>query len=136
MPAQKAMILAMMAAARDVREKAYAPYSNFKVGAAVRGESGKVYLGCNVENVSSGLTVCAERVAIQNAISEGERAISAVVVVAGRNEISRPCGACLQVMREFAPPNETLVIAACSLDGSYDTFTLDDYLPMPFSLPD
>ena len=136
MPVDKAMVLAMMAAARDARENAYAPHSNFKVGAAVRAESGKVYLGCNVENVSSGLTVCAERVAIQKAISEGERAISVVVVVAGEQEIARPCGACLQVMREFAPSNEPLVIAACALDGSYDTFTLDDYLPMPFLLSD
>ncbi len=132
MPVDKASLLAIVAAAGDARNNAYAPYSSFEVGAAVLGESGNIYAGCNVENVSSGLTVCAERVAIQKAISEGEKHILAVAVVAGEHGIARPCGACLQVMREFAVPGEPLLIAAASLDGSYDTHTLDEYQPMPF----
>jgi cytidine deaminase len=84
MAVDKAALLAIMAAAKDVRERAYAPYSGFKVGAAVLGGSGKkVYVGSNVENASYGLTICAERVAICRAISEGEQTISAVVIVGG-----------------------------------------------------
>jgi len=135
MPVDKALLLAMVAAATDLRKNAYAPYSKFKVGAAVLGGSGnKVYYGSNVENASYGLTVCAERVAIFRAISEGERQIKAVVVCAGEDEPSPPCGACLQVMAEFAPTDEPLAIITCSADGTYAQATLDDYLPMPFRL--
>jgi len=135
MAVDKAMLLAMMAAAKDVRERAYAPYSGFKVGAAVLGGSGKkVYLGCNVENASYGLSLCAERVAISRAISEGEKTISAVVIVGGEKAPARPCGACLQVMAEFAPRDEPLVIATVAEDMSYDVHTLDEYLPMRFEL--
>lgn len=131
---EKALIFAMIAAARDARERAYAPYSGFKVGAAVLGASGKVYTGCNVENASYGLTVCAERTAILRAISEGETAISAVVVVAGEHEPSPPCGACLQVISEFSPVDDPAAIVTCSADGTYQIHTLADYLPMPFRL--
>jgi len=135
MAVEKAMLLAMMAAAKDVRERAYAPYSGFKVGAAVVGGTGKkVYLGCNVENASYGLTLCAERVAICRAISEGEKTISAVVVVGGEKAPARPCGACLQVMAEFAPKNEPLVIVTCTASDTYTQATLADYLPIPFTL--
>ena len=126
-------IASMIAAARDARENAYAPYSGFKVGAAVLGESGKICMGCNVENASYGLTVCAERVAIQKAVSEGERHIRAIAIAAGEHEIARPCGACLQVMREFAVPGEPFEIVASSADGSYDVHTLDEYQPMPYA---
>lgn len=115
-------------------ENAYAPYSNFRVGAAVMGGSGKVYLGCNVENASYGLCMCAERVAILKAICEGERQIKAVVIVAGENSIARPCGACLQTISEFSLPEDPTVIVAASADLTYDVGTLDDYLPMRFSL--
>ncbi len=134
MGVEKALLLAMMAAARNARERAYAPYSGFRVGAAVLGESRRVYTGCNVENASYGLTVCAERVAIAKAVSEGEKSILAVVVFAGETEPSPPCGACLQVMSEFAPSDEPLVIVTCSEDGDYVQSTLADYLPHPFRL--
>ncbi len=87
-------------AACAVRERAYAPYSQFKVGAAVMGESGKIYDGANVENASFGLTICAERAAIAKAVSAGERGIRAVAVCT-ENGVT-PCGACRQVIREFA----------------------------------
>ena len=131
---EKAQLLAMMAAAVGWREKAYAPYSNYRVGAAVMGGSGKVYLGCNVENASYGLTVCAERVAIWKAISEGENEIQAVMIAVGDDEIPRPCGACLQVMAEFAPAGEPMHIMAVAGDGTYELHTLEDHLPMPFTL--
>jgi len=134
MPIEKAELLAMIAAAIGQRKSAHAPYSSFSVGAAVLAGSGKVYLGCNVENASYGLTVCAERVAILRAISDGEREIRAVVVCAGEDEPAPPCGACLQVMAEFAPKDEPLTIVTCSPDGTYTQATLADYLPMPFTL--
>lgn len=87
-------------AACAVRERAYAPYSQFTVGAAVMGESGEIYDGANVENASFGLTVCAERAAIAKAVSAGERGIQAVAVCT-ENGVT-PCGACRQVIREFA----------------------------------
>lgn len=129
-----AQLLEMMAAAVAAREAAYAPYSGYKVGAAVLGGSGKAYLGCNVENASFGMTVCAERVAILKAISEGESAIQAVAIVAGEDGIPRPCGACLQVMAEFAQSDEPLKILVASVDGGYEVHALADYLPMPFRL--
>jgi cytidine deaminase len=93
--------LLMLAA--QVRERAYAPYSNYKVGAAVLGKSGKTYLGCNVENASYGLTVCAERNAIFKGISEGEKEFTAIAVVTPNG--GSPCGACRQVEFEFMQPN-------------------------------
>jgi cytidine deaminase len=130
----RARMLAMIAAAIDQRKNAYAPYSNYAVGAAVLGGSGKVYMGSNVENASYGLTVCAERVAILKAVSEGEREIEAVAVCAGEHEPSSPCGACLQVMAEFAPKGKPLAIVTCSPDGMYTQATLDSYLPLPFRM--
>ena len=124
----------MIAVARSARDRAYAPYSNFKVGAAVLGESGEVYTGCNVENASYGLTVCAERVAIQKAVSQGERRITAVAIVAGENDIGRPCGACLQVIKEFAVDADIPIITASAGDGSRDIHSLGEYLPLPFEL--
>lgn len=124
----------LLGTARDMREHAYAPYSGFRVGAAVLGDSGKVYTGCNVENASYGLTICAERTAIVKAVSEGERWITAVAIVAGEDEIARPCGACLQVISEFSNPDQPTVIIASSVDGTYDFRTIDEYMPMRFML--
>jgi len=123
-----------MAAAKDYRESAYAPYSHFKVGAAVIGGSGKAYLGCNVENASYGLSVCAERVAIFRAISERETSIKAVVIVGGEKQTARPCGACLQVITEFSPEDDPTLIVTCDANLNYDVHTIRDYLPMPFAL--
>ncbi len=117
-------------AARAARESAYAPFSNFKVGAAVLVSSGRVFTGCNVENASFGLTVCAERVAIWKAVSEGEREIVAVAIsVDGKPAM--PCGACLQVMQEFAGDSSPVVIAAGS-DGEVIRYTLAELMPHAF----
>ncbi len=145
MAVENALLRAMIAAAIDQRKNAYAPYSSFHVGAAVLGGSGdKIYCGSNVENASYGLTVCAERVAILKAVSDGEREIRAVVVCADAASSSpgkggevvgvAPCGACLQVMAEFAPKDEPLAIITCSPDGTYTQATLEEYLPTPFKL--
>ena len=125
---------ALIAQARKAREQAYAPYSGFKVGAEVMGGSGSVYTGCNVENASYGLTVCAERTAVLKAVSEGERKITAVAIAAGEDKPAKPCGACLQVIREFSDADDPAVIITSSLDGSYEVSTINDYLPMPFDL--
>lgn len=122
---------ALVRAARDARVEAYAPYSKFRVGAAALGGSGKIFTGCNVENASYGLTLCAERVAIAKAVSEGEKEITAIAVVAGE-KIARPCGACLQVMQEFSPAERPMMVVAASTNGDYDVLSLDGYLPKPF----
>lgn len=127
-------IKALMHVASVARESAYAPYSKYKVGAAVLTGSNKVYFGCNVENASYGLTMCAERVAIQKAVSEGESVVKAVAIVAGEDEIGRPCGACLQVISEFSPKDAPVLIIASSANGEYDVHTLDEYLPLRFKL--
>ncbi len=92
---------ALVHAAKAARENAHAPFSGFRVGAAVRAKSGRVYTGCNVENASYGLTICAERVAIFKALSEGERGFEAVAVVADTENLTPPCGACRQIIWEF-----------------------------------
>lgn len=119
--------------ALQAREHAYAPYSRFKVGAALLAASGRIYTGCNIENVAFSPSVCAERTAIFKAVSEGERAFVAIAIVT-QNGIP-PCGVCRQVMMEFAP-NITLVIA--NLEGGYYVTTLGELFPnafMPSQLP-
>lgn len=118
----------LLALARRARRRAHAPYSRFKVGAALLTASGKVATGCNVENASYGLTICAERNAIFHAIASGERKFAAMAIVAASKQPLRPCGACLQVMAEFAP--ELRVI----LDNGrgIEEFLLDDLLPQRF----
>jgi cytidine deaminase len=92
---------ALIAAAKQARENAHAPYSNFRVGAALRAKSGRVFTGCNVENATLGLTCCAERTAIFKAVSEGERGFDAIAVVADTETLTPPCGACRQIIWEF-----------------------------------
>ena len=106
------------------RENAYAPYSNFQVGAALLAEDGRVFQGCNVENISFGLTNCAERVAIGAAVAAGVRKFQAVAVVADTAVPISPCGACRQVLAEFGVP---LVILANRSEGI--DFSLDELLP-------
>lgn len=123
----------LVSVAREAASHSYSPYSNFRVGAAVLSGDG-VYKGCNIENASYGLTLCAERVAIFNAISSGEakpKAIAISCLDAAGSDISSlmPCGACLQVMAEFGT-DELIVI----LDGG-GIFTLNELLPLPFRLP-
>lgn len=101
----------LLDAAAEARSRAYAPYSRFEVGAAVRAGSGRIYAGSNVENASTGLTVCAERIAIWKAISEGERNLEALVVLTSTG--ATPCGACRQVLAEFAADIPLLVADTC-----------------------
>lgn len=110
------------------RERAYAPYSNYHVGAAVRTRSGKVYLGCNVENASYGVANCAERTAVFKAVSENDREIVAVAVIT--QDGGMPCGACRQVLNEFNPKME--VIAADPSGKIHYHDTLDHLLPHAF----
>ena len=115
--------------AQGARNKAYAPYSKFKVGAAVLTESGNVYTGCNIENVSYGLTNCAERTAVFKAVSEGEVNFKAICIVADTEELTPPCGACRQVLAEF---NISKVILA-NLQGASIEFTREELLPFAFN---
>jgi cytidine deaminase len=110
------------------REAAYAPYSGFAVGAALLGKSGRVYPGCNVENASLGLTVCAERSAVFRAVAEGEREFAALAICAESEAPTPPCGACRQVIVEFAP-DLPIVMAT---RGARRMAPLSDLLPSPF----
>ncbi|MBO5857137.1 MAG: cytidine deaminase [Clostridia bacterium] len=118
----------------DSIKNSYSPYSQFKVGAALLTESGKVYTGCNIENVAFGPTVCAERVAFFKAISEGEKNFSKIAVVGGKNGIissaTPPCGVCRQVMREFC--NDDFEIIIVKENEKYDKISLSDLLPYSF----
>lgn len=115
--------------ARAVREHAYAPYSRFKVGAALLGAGGEVFCGCNVENASYGLTCCAERAALYQGVSQGERTFTALALAA-EGEVY-PCGACLQALAEFAPDLEIYV---ADDEGTIKTALLKELLPTAFSL--
>lgn len=115
--------------AREARELAYAPYSRFPVGVALLTEDGEIFSGCNVENVSYGLTVCAERVAAYAAIACGTRKFSGLALVADTPQPPTPCGACRQVLYEFAPD---LWIIAANLQGQQRMFRLAELLPEAF----
>lgn len=115
--------------ATEVRLQSLAPFSNFLVGAAVRAENGKVYTGCNIESASYGLTVCAERVAIWKALSEGERHFTELAVVADTESLTPPCGTCRQIIWEFAK-QATIVLA--NLRGQQETVSIKDLLPRAF----
>jgi len=119
----------LVAAARQSRENAHAAYSNFRVGAALRATSGRIFGGCNVENSTYGLTVCAERVAILKAVSEGERGFDAIAVVADTDSLTTPCGACRQLIWEFC--GDVPVILA-NLKGKTEIILMHDLFPRPF----
>lgn len=117
--------------AYEGRANAYAPYSNFKVGAAILMENGKIYTGCNIENASYGATNCAERTAIFKAISEGNRKIRAIAIVGADDEYTYPCGICRQVIAEFADENTEIILGKKSLE--YTVKTLAEILPGAFT---
>ncbi len=120
---------ALIAAAARAREHAVAPFSNFRVGAAVETEDGKVFTGCNVESASYGLTVCAERVAIWKALSEGERRFKRLAVVADTKNLTPPCGTCRQIIWEFCR-GATIVLG--NLRGGVETLSVSDLIPRAF----
>lgn len=120
---------ALIVRAREVMERAYAPYSGFRVGAALLGEDGSVHTGCNVENASYGLTVCAERAAVAAAVASGVRRYLSVAIVTSGAEPVPPCGACRQVLAEFG---RGMTVVSQSARGRRE-WTLDQLLPDPFA---
>lgn len=123
----------LVQAAREAAQGAYIPYSNYPVGAAVLAEDGQVYTGCNIENASYGLTMCAERVAIFNAARCGCRAFAAIAVAGGSGaRPASPCGACRQVLAEFAAAQTPVFIAPLKKGGRVTATTLGALLPMAF----
>lgn len=121
----------LVAEASAARRRAHAPYSGFAVGAALMSADGRVFAGCNVESASYGLTLCAERVALFKAVSEGAREFLAIAVVAAGGGPPSPCGACRQVLSEFAP---RLLVIAATPDGERREWTVDELLPDAFRL--
>jgi cytidine deaminase len=121
----------LIAAAAKARENAHTPFSRFKVGAALEDRDGRIHTGCNIENASYGLTLCAERVAVFKAVSEGAREFKRVVVVAATDQLTPPCGACRQILWEFCG-NAELVLA--NLEGKRETMHLADIFPRPFDV--
>lgn len=124
----------LLACAGTAMGRAYVPYSGFQVGAALLGRSGKVYLGCNVENAAFGPTNCAERSAVFSAVSQGEREFAAIAIVGGPGGkpkgICPPCGVCRQVLREFCPDDFPIYLQ--DADGAVRAFTLGELLPQSF----
>ncbi len=116
--------------ARAVRERAHAPFSKFKVGAVVECRDGRVFTGCNVENSSYGLSLCAERVAIFKAVSEGARDFARLAVIADTQEPIRPCGACRQVISDLFASDAEIIMA--NLRAQVETKTVRELLPVPF----
>jgi cytidine deaminase len=119
----------LITAAKQARENAHAPYSNFRVGAAVRASSGRTFGGCNIENASYGLTLCAERVAIFKALSEGERNFEAIAVVTDADVLTPPCGACRQILWEFCGDVPVLL---ANLQGRRESLKMSELFPKPF----
>jgi cytidine deaminase len=119
----------LLKAALDARENAHAPFSNFKVGAAIEDENGRIHTGCNVENATYGLTLCAERVAVFKAISEGARKFRRVAVAADTDNLTPPCGACRQILWEFCGDVDITLV---NLHGKSETLRMKDLFPRPF----
>jgi cytidine deaminase len=119
----------LIEAALAARENAHAPFSKFKVGAAIEDQGGRIFTGCNVENATYGLTVCAERVAVFKAISEGARKFTRIAVAADTDVLTPPCGACRQILWEFCGDVELTLV---NLAGKAETLRLRDLFPRPF----
>lgn len=118
--------------AKKMLQYAYAPYSNFQVGAAVQTKNGNIYTGCNIENSSYSLTCCAERVAIFQAIQAGDKKFTTMAVIANRSHVISPCGACRQVMAEFFSKNVDIYLY--NKDGESVCVHMSQLLPNAFSL--
>ncbi len=119
----------LIAKAKEAREYALAPFSNFLVGAALKTKEGRVFTGCNIENATYGLTVCAERVAIWKALSEGAREFTLLAVVTGATNTTPPCGACRQIIWEFCGD---IQVVLANLSGKIDVIQMSELLPHPF----
>ena len=115
--------------AREAMKYAFAPYSNFKVGAALLTESGNIYIGCNIENISFGATNCAERTAVFKAVSEGEKAFKAIAIVSSSGKFTPPCGICRQVLSEFS---EDMDIILADKDNNIKIIKLNELIPFSF----
>lgn len=124
----------LLAEARAAQLSAYAPYSNFSVGAAVLTADGTIYHGCNVENASFGLTICAERVAVFSAIAGGHMDIIAVAVVTSGPRLCKPCGACRQVLVEFSQKDNPIMILSATVAGESALESINDLLPDNFTM--
>lgn len=124
----------LLAATREALMAAYMPYSNFAVGAAVLMSDGAIYQGCNIENASFGLTVCAERVAVFNAISHGRMDIAAVMVLTRAAKLCKPCGACRQVIAEFSHADNPIIVISVSATGESVIEPITRLLPDSFTL--
>ncbi len=129
----------LIQAAIEARERAYAPYSDYLVGAALLTDSGEIYQGCNIENASYGATNCAERTAFFKAVSQGKREFCAIAIVGGKRksqhgdvfpDMAYPCGICRQVMREFCGPKFRILVGKSAED--YEEYTLEEILPESF----
>lgn len=123
----------LVEAARGAADTAYCPYSNYPVGAALLDAAGRIHTGCNVENAVHGLAICAERAALFAAVGRGVREFAALAVAGGADRPAYPCGACRQVLAEFAPPSLPVFIARLDGGGIVET-TLGELLPLAFSL--
>src|SRR5580700_7872665 len=121
----------LIEAALAARQNAHAPFSKFKVGAALEDSAGRIHTGCNVENATYGLTMCAERVAVFKAISEGARKFRRVAVAADTGTLTPPCGACRQILWEFCGD---VAIILVNLQGKTETYQLKDLFPKPFDV--
>lgn len=120
--------------AKQAREFAHVPYSQFKVGAALKTKDGSVYTGCNVENASYGLTNCAERTAVFKAVSSGKKDIEEIAIVADTESAVAPCGACRQVLSEFMEPEAVIILS--NLEGNTVKTTMQELLPGAFQAGD
>jgi cytidine deaminase len=119
----------LLEAALEARNNAHAPFSKFRVGAAIEDESCRIFTGCNIENATYGLTICAERVAVFKAISEGARKFKRIAVAADTDVLTPPCGACRQILWEFCGDSELTLV---NLQGKTETFRMKDLFPRPF----
>jgi cytidine deaminase len=119
----------LLSAALAAHEHAHAPFSKFRVGAALEDEQGRIHTGCNIENATYGLTLCAERVAVFKAVSEGVRKFKRMAVAADTDKLTPPCGACRQILWEFCGDIELVLT---NLQGKHETLRLKDLFPRPF----
>lgn len=124
----------MIRLANDAKDRAYAPYTNFQVGACLKAGSGAYYMGCNIENVSPAASICAERVALYRAIAETDRTFEILVTISSGSQPMLPCGVCRQVLAELCDPD--LPVICANRSGKYQIYYLGDLMPQPITRED